>query len=223
LVLAGAGATIVLMARSDSDGLRSAASACAQMSGARAVVCDSSDGGQIRSAYREIRSEFGRVDILVNNAGILEDALLGMISEEMIDRIMSVNAVGPILHMQAAARLMRKTGGSIINVSSIIGRVGNAGQVVYGASKAAVIGMTLSAAKEMASRGIRVNAIAPGFIGTDMTAVLPPEKYAERVDAIAMGRVGTPEDVARVVLFLASDMSGYVSGQVIGVDGGMLI
>lgn len=222
-LLAAEGMSLAVLGRTDSSELREA---CEELAGdvqLLPVVCDSANPAQISDAYQKIRSEFGRVDVLVNNAGVLEDALLGMITADMIARIMDVNTVGPILHMQAAARLMRKCGGSIINVSSIIGRVGNTGQVVYGASKAAVIGMTLSAAKELAPQGIRVNAIAPGFIGTDMTAALSADKYTERVASIKMGRVGTAEDVARVVLFLAGDMSGYVTGQVVGVDGGMLI
>ncbi len=222
-VLAAQGAKLVLMGRTDSEHLRSVCDAVGGEVSVMPVVCDSAQPAQIRRAYQQIRSEFGRVDVLVNNAGILEDALIGMITEETIDHTLAVNTAGPILHLQAAARLMRKSGGSIINLSSIIGRVGNTGQVVYGASKAAVIGVTLSAAKELAPKGIRVNAIAPGFISTDMTAALPADKYAERVASIKMGRVGTAEDVARAVLFLASDLSGYVTGQVIGVDGGMLI
>ena len=119
--------------------------------------------------------------------------------------------------------MRRKKAGSIVNLTSIIGRVGNEGQTVYGASKAAVIGATLSAAKELAPVGIRVNAVAPGFIDTEMTRGLPEDKYQERVDSIKMGRIGTPEDIANVILFLASEQSSYVTGQVIGVDGGMLI
>jgi 3-oxoacyl-[acyl-carrier protein] reductase len=119
--------------------------------------------------------------------------------------------------------IARSGGGSIINISSIIGTNGNVGQSVYGGSKAAVIGITLSLAKELASKSIRVNAIAPGFIETDMARSISPEKYLERVSSIKMGRVGTPEEVANVAVFLASDLSTYVTGQVIGVDGGMLI
>ncbi len=191
---------------------------------AMAVACDSSDPEQIREAYKEIRREFGGLDILVNNAGILDDALIGMISEESLNHTLAVNTAGPIHHLQAAARLMRKSkSASIINLASIIGRVGNSGQVAYGASKAAVIGFTYSAAKELAPQQIRVNAVAPGFIDTDMTRALDETKFAERVESVKMNRAGTPEDVAKTILFLASDLSAYVTGQVIGVDGGMLI
>lgn len=188
------------------------------------LACDSASPDQIRAVYRQTRSTFRRLDCLVNNAGILEDALIGMITDDLVERVLAVNTAGPIHHLQAAARLMKRSGGgSIINMSSIIGRVGNTGQTAYAASKAAVIGMTLSAAKELAPEGIRVNAVAPGFIRTDMTAALPPEKFDERVSAVKMGRIGEPEDVAATVLFLASDLSTYVTGQVIGVDGGMLV
>ena len=178
----------------------------------------------VRDAYAAIFKKYKRLDVLVNNAGILEDNLLGMITPENIARVFEVNVTGAILNMQYASRLMaRNQGGSIVNLSSIIGREGNAGQVVYGGSKAAVVGLTLSAAKELAPQGIRVNAVAPGFIDTDMTRRLPKEKYEQRLNGIRMGRIGTPEDVARAILFFASDLSAYVTGQVLGVDGGMQI
>jgi 3-oxoacyl-[acyl-carrier protein] reductase len=171
-----------------------------------------------------IFQRYKRLDVLVNNAGILRDALLGMISRELIDDTLNTNVVGPILHLQEAARLMgRKQAGSIINVASIIGRVGNKGQTVYAASKAAVIGMTYAAAKELAPKSIRVNAVAPGFIATDMTRQLTPPVFEERVKSVAMGRIGEAEEVAQTIVFLASDESRYVTGQVIGVDGAMLI
>ncbi|BCY10574.1 SDR family NAD(P)-dependent oxidoreductase [Actinoplanes sp. L3-i22] len=191
---------------------------------ASGVVCDVTDPAGIRRAYQLIFKEHGRLDVLVNNAGILDDALLGMVSDEMIERSFQVNTFGAIHHLQAAARLMqRKNEGSIVNLSSIVGVVGNEGQTVYSATKSALIGLTKSAAKELAPRQIRVNAVAPGFIDTDMTRALPPERFAERAAGIKMGRTGTPDDIARSVLFFASDMSRYVTGQVLGVDGGMLV
>jgi len=173
---------------------------------------------------REAFSRFKRLDIFVNNAGVLIDGLIGMIPAEVVDQTLAINVKGVIFGTQAAARLMQRGGaGSIINITSIIGRFGNQGQLVYGASKAAVIGATLSASKELAPRNIRVNAIAPGFIDTDMVRQLPSEKFDERMASIGMKRIGTPDEVARAALFFASDLSSYVTGQVLGVDGGMLV
>jgi 3-oxoacyl-[acyl-carrier protein] reductase len=169
-------------------------------------------------------SKYRRLDIWVNNAGVLLDGLIGMVSGKDIQETLGINLAGTIHGTQAAARLMQRgKTGSIINVASIIGRFGNTGQLAYGASKAGVIGATLSAAKELAPFGIRVNAIAPGFINTDMVKQLPAEKYDERIQSIAMGRIGEPVDIANAALFLASDLSTYVTGQVLGVDGGMVI
>lgn len=224
--LAAHGCHVVVLSHSDPDAAVAVAEQLQAEQGPECLglACDSASPDQIRAVYRTTRSKFRRLDILVNNAGILEDALIGMITDDLVDRVLAVNTAGPIHHLQAAARLMKRSGGgSIVNLSSIIGRVGNTGQAVYSASKAAVIGLTYSAAKELAPDGIRVNAVAPGFIRTDMTAALPPEKFDERVSAVKMGRIGEAEDVAGTVLFLASDLSRYVTGQVIGVDGGMLI
>jgi len=185
---------------------------------------DVTDADEIKKAFVWIKKNVGQLDAMVNNAGILDDALLGMINEKQISRTLSVNLEAVIYHMQYASRLMMpQKSGSIVNVSSIIGRVGNAGQTVYGASKAAILGATYSAAKEMAPYNIRVNAVAPGFIATDMTRQLSAEKFEQRLSEIKMGRIGKPEEVANVILFLASDLSSYVTGQVIGVDGGMVI
>jgi len=174
----------------------------------------------VRSAY----SEFRRLDIMVNNAGVLRDSLIGMIGSDDIDETLRINLRSVITGTQAASRLMlRNKSGSIVNIASIIGRFGNKGQLVYGASKAGVIGATYSAAKELAPSGIRVNAIAPGFIDTDMVRSINEDVFAERIRSIAMGRIGSPEDIADAALFFASDLSRYVTGQVLGVDGGMLI
>lgn len=185
---------------------------------------DVADYNEVKKSFQKVKKDIGYIDILVNNAGILEDALLGMINENQIDNTLNINLKAVMYHMQFASRLMmkRKTG-SIINVSSIIGKFGNAGQVVYGASKAGVIGATISAAKELAPYQIRVNTILPGFIDTDMVKQIPREKFEERIKSIKMNRIGQPEDVANVALFLASDLSSYVTGQTIGVDGGMVL
>jgi 3-oxoacyl-[acyl-carrier protein] reductase len=188
------------------------------------IFADQRDPAAISGAYRHIFSTYGRLDVLVNNAGILDDALLGMIQESSILETFETNTLAVLRNMQAAARLMRRGGGgSIINIASIIGVMGNPGEAVYGGSKAAVIGMTKSAAKELAPIGIRVNAIAPGFIDTDMTRAMAPARFDERLASVGMGRIGRPDDVANVALFLASDLSTYVTGQVIGVDGSMVI
>jgi 3-oxoacyl-[acyl-carrier protein] reductase len=188
------------------------------------LVGDVTDASAVKNCYGEIFRRFKRLDVLVNNAGIMQGALLGMITNETLRATIDTNLVGSILHLQEAARLMtRNRLGSIINLSSIIGRFGVEGQTVYAASKAAVIGMTMAAAKELAPKNIRVNAVAPGFIDTEMTRQLPPEKMRQSVAGIRMGRIGTAEEVAHAIVFLASDMSSYVTGQVLGVDGGMII
>ncbi len=178
----------------------------------------------VQNAYNEIFKKYKRLDILVNNAGVLFDNLVGMIRKQDVEQTLSTNTNGVIYNLQFAARLMqRNKSGSIINIASIVGRVGNEGQVVYGGSKAAVIGITLSAARELAPKNIRVNAIAPGFINTDLIKFLSKDIYSQRLDSVKMKRIGQPEDVANAVLFLASDLSTYIAGQVIGVDGSMIM
>lgn len=188
------------------------------------IVCDARDPVQIRAAYQLIFSAYRRLDVLVNNAGVLIDALIGMVSDDMVTETFQINSIGAIHHLQAAARLMKRGGsGSIVNLTSIVGVVGNEGQIVYSASKSALLGLTRSAAKELAPSGIRVNAIAPGFIDTDMTRALPEDKHRERLSAVGMQRIGTADDIAGAALFFASDLSSYVTGQILGVDGGMII
>lgn len=178
----------------------------------------------VRDAFQSLFKLTKRLDTLVANAGILDDALIGMVTPEQIQRTFETNTFGVIYCAQYASRLMaRNKQGSIINLASIIGTSGNVGQTVYAASKSAVLGITKSLAKELAGQNIRVNAIAPGFIDTDMARSIGAVKFQERLASIAMGRIGSPEEVARVALFLASDLSSYVTGQIIGVDGGMLI
>lgn len=185
---------------------------------------DVSDPEGVKGGFREIFKTMKTLDILVNNAGVLRDALIGMVTPQMVMETFGINVFGTLYCCQYAARMMAKQGrGSIINISSIIGVYGNEGQTVYGGSKAAIIGITRSLAKELAGVAVRVNAIAPGFIDTDMTRTLPQEKYRERLASVKMNRIGTPDDVAKTALFLSSDLSAYVTGQVIGVDGGMVI
>jgi 3-oxoacyl-[acyl-carrier protein] reductase len=220
------GATVIVNGRRDPDAVQARVTELMAVYGqpASGVVGDAGDPAQVRAIYQQVFAEHGRLDILVNNAGVLADAFLGMIGDEMVEETFRVNTFGALHHLQAAARLMqRQRRGSIVNLSSIIGLTGNVGQVVYASTKAALVGMTRAAAKELAPKQIRVNAIAPGFIDTDMTRALPVETFQRRESSIAMGRVGRADDIARAVLFFASDLSGYVTGQVLGVDGGMLI
>lgn len=223
---AAAGATVVLLGRS-TDALQAACESVREAAPAASVSgigCDVSAPDSVRDAFQAIFRQHKRLHALVANAGVLDDALIGMVTPAQIRQTFDVNTFGVLYCAQAASRLIaRSGGGAIINVSSIIGRNGNAGQAVYGGSKAAVIGITQSLAKELAPQAIRVNAIAPGFIDTDMARSIGPAKFQERLASIKMGRIGTPQDVANVALFLASDLSAYVTGQVIGVDGGMLI
>ncbi|MBQ0076695.1 MAG: 3-oxoacyl-[acyl-carrier-protein] reductase [Bacteroidales bacterium] len=188
----------------------------------RAYASNAADFEQTHEVVNRIMEEFGHIDILVNNAGITKDGLMLRMSEQQWDAVINVNLKSAFNFIHAVSPIMmRQRSGSIISMSSVVGLNGNAGQANYAASKAGIIALTKSVAKEMGSRGIRANAIAPGFIMTDMTAALPEETLNEFVKMIPMRRGGQPEEVAKVALFLASDLSSYVSGQVIQVNGAM--
>ncbi len=170
----------------------------------------------------QAKEAFGRVDVLVNNAGITRDGLLARMTEENFRAVLDVNLVGPWNMMKAVNRIMMKQRyGRIVNLSSVTGLMGNMGQTNYAAAKAGILGMTKSYAREVASRGITVNAVAPGFIDTDMTEAMPEGAKDKIITGIPMGRTGKPEDVAEAVAFLASEQAGYITGEVLRVDGGM--
>jgi 3-oxoacyl-[acyl-carrier protein] reductase len=217
------GASVILTARSR-EGLEEVAGEIEREGGlpATLVPADVADGASLKAAFRAVHGHTKKLDFLVNNAGILRDALLGMIGSQQIAEVFQTNTVSVIQIMQFGARIMTaQKSGSVVNVASIIGRTGNEGQVVYAASKAAVIGATKSAARELAPHGVRVNAVAPGVIDTSMIAGIPAPKLQELTASIKMGRLGRAEEVATVICLLASNYTSYVTGQVIGVDGGM--
>lgn len=190
---------------------------------AKGYRSDASDYVQAEKLINDVVAEFGSLDVLINNAGITQDTLLLRMSEEQWDKVINVNLKSCFNTVKAATKpMMKQKAGSIINMTSVVGLKGNAGQANYAASKAGIIGFTKSVALELGSRGIRSNAIAPGFIETEMTAVLDPKTVQSWRDAIPLKRGGRPEDVADACVFLGSDMSTYISGQVIQVDGGML-
>jgi 3-oxoacyl-[acyl-carrier protein] reductase len=188
----------------------------------QAYASDAADFEAAHAVVEQVMKDFGRIDIMVNNAGITRDTLIMRMSEAQWDQVINVNLKSAFNFTHAVTPvMMRQRGGSIISLSSVVGLNGNAGQANYAASKAGIIALTKSVAKELGSRGIRANAIAPGFIETDMTKALSEETLQSFVSMIPMRRGGTPEEVAKVALFLASDLASYVSGQVIQVNGAM--
>lgn len=188
------------------------------------IQANVADAEQVGAMVQEAHDAFGHIDILVNNAGITKDGLLMRMKDEDWDAVLDINLKGTYLVTKAVSKIMMKQrSGSIINMTSVVGVMGNAGQTNYAASKAGVIGFTKSCAKELASRGITVNAIAPGFINTDMTDVLPEKVKEAMVAEIPLGRMANAEEVATVATFLASDFANYITGQVINVDGGMVM
>ena len=188
------------------------------------VQCNVADAAECEAFINNIISEYGRIDILVNNAGIVRDNLLMRISEKDFDAVIDTNLKGTFHTMRLVARpMLRQRSGRIINISSVVGILGNAGQANYSASKAGVIGLTKSVARELSSRGITCNAVAPGFIDTEMTAQMTDKAKEAVKTQIPLGRVGKVDDIAEVVTFLASEKASYITGQVISVDGGMSI
>lgn len=200
--------------------------ASVEAAGGTAILCqaDIADSAAVEAMIADVVKEFGAIDILVNNAGITRDTLLMRMKDEDFAKVLDTNLKGVFYCTKAVSKLMmKKRAGRIINMASVVGLVGNAGQTNYAAAKAGIIGFSKSAAKELASRGITVNVVAPGFIGTDMTAGLPESVKEKMLTDIPLGRMGEPEDVANAVLFLASDQASYITGQVVNVDGGMVM
>jgi 3-oxoacyl-[acyl-carrier protein] reductase len=222
LALAASGARVALAAR-QVDKLEQVAAEIRTGGGeAFSVEMDVSVSDSIQSAFARAAKEFGRIDILVNNAGITRDGLILRMKQPDWDAVLSTNLTGAfIATQQVLLSMMRERWGRIVNISSVVGQAGNAGQANYGASKAGLIGFTKSLAQEMAARGITVNAVAPGFIEPDMTHALSQEIKDKLLSAIPLKRLGTPEDVAAAVRFLASEEAGYITGHVLDVNGGL--
>jgi len=216
-----AGARVAVAGR---DAARAQAVAASLGAGTVGVACEVSDAAQVAHAIAAAEQALGPIDILVNNAGLTRDNILLRLSEADWDAVLDANLKGAFLTMRAVTKgMMKRRSGRIINISSVVGIIGNKGQANYAASKAGLIGLTKSAAREYASRGILINCIAPGFIETDMTAALPEDARKVLLEEIALGRLGSPGDIADAVLFLASDLASYMTGQVLVVDGGMVI
>jgi 3-oxoacyl-[acyl-carrier protein] reductase len=219
--LYAAGARVAVVGR-DAGRARDVAAGLGER--AAGVGCDVADRAQVEAALAAAEAALGPIDILVNNAGLTRDNILLRLSDEDWDVVLDANLKGAFFTIRAVIKgMMKRRSGRIINITSVVGLTGNKGQANYAASKAGLIGLTKSVAKEYAARGVLANCVAPGFIETDMTAALPSEARAALLEDIALGRLGRPEDIAAAVLFLASDLASYITGQVLVVDGGMVI
>jgi 3-oxoacyl-[acyl-carrier protein] reductase len=220
--LAQAGARLALVAR---DGERAqAAAAELPGEGHRGYACDVADAEACAALVKQVEGDFGQLDVLVNNAGVTRDNVLMRIKDDDWNAVLDTNLRGAFNLMRAASRgMMKRRSGRIINITSVVGIIGNAGQANYAASKAGLIGLTKSVAKELAGRGVLVNAVAPGYIETDMTSDLPEAARTALMSNIALGRLGRPEDIAPAVRFLAGPGAAYITGQTLVVDGGMVM
>ncbi|MGD8190164.1 3-oxoacyl-[acyl-carrier-protein] reductase [Brevibacillus ginsengisoli] len=223
LRLAQAGANVVVN-YAGSEGAAAETVAAIKELGREAIMVRANVGNadEVNNMFKEVLDQFGQIDILVNNAGITRDNLIMRMKEEEWDEVIDINLKGVFNCIKAATRpMMKQRSGSIINITSVVGVMGNAGQANYVAAKAGVIGLTKTTARELASRNITVNAVAPGFIETDMTAKLPEDVRSGLMSQIPLGKLGKADDIAQVVLFLASDAASYMTGQTLHVDGGM--
>jgi len=219
--LAGAGARVAVVGR-DAGRAEEVASAIGR--DAAGFACDVTDTASVTALVENVEKAFGQIDILVNNAGLTRDNILFRLKDEDWDTVLDANLRGAFVAIRAASRgMMKRRWGRIINIASVVGIIGNKGQSNYAASKAGLIGLTKSVAKELASRNILINAVAPGFIETDMTAAMTAEARATLSGQIPLERLGSPNDVAAIVAFLASDLASYITGQVLVVDGGLVM
>ena len=224
LVFAKSGANVICIARSESKIKELCLEITDQGGQASPIACDVGDGDAYANAIKSVANEYGKLDILINNAGITRDALLMRMNDTQWDEVLNTNLKGAFYGMKSAIRpMMKNKYGRIINITSIVGLTGNPGQANYAASKAGLIGMTQSIAKEVGTRGITVNCIAPGWIDTEMTVDLPEDSKKDLLDRIPIGKIGKPEDIAHAAVFLASDEASYITGQTITVDGGRVI
>ena len=225
LALAGAGATVVVNYRGNTAAAEETLAAIAAMGGkAIAIQADVANSDDVKRLFSEVNTAYGRIDILVNNAGITRDTLMMRMKDEDWDAVIDTNLKSQFLTTKAAiSPMVRARSGRIINITSVVGLMGNAGQANYAAAKAGIIGFTKSVAREIGSRSVTVNAVAPGFIDTELTAVLSEDMREGLKKQIPLGRLGSPEDVAGLVVFLASDQASYITGQTFNCDGGMVM